>query len=157
MTSRSIHQWLTEYGESHKNKVNKLIHWICVPGIFLTIVGLLWSIPVPSYFAAVPYLNWATLTMVPVVLFYLQLSPRIALGMIAFSFACLGLVDWYDQLSLLGVWQTSTALFVVFWIMQFIGHHIEGKKPSFFEDLQFLLIGPAWVIGFLYRKVGIQY
>ena len=43
------------------------------------------------------------------------------------------------------------------WIGQFIGHKIEGEKPSFFEDLQFLLIGPAWLLGAIYQKLGIRY
>jgi uncharacterized membrane protein YGL010W len=55
------------------------------------------------------------------------------------------------------LWQVCLALFIVAWIFQFIGHKIEGKKPSFFKDLQFLLIGPAWLLSFIYQKVGIRY
>ena len=47
--------------------------------------------------------------------------------------------------------------FIIAWVGQFIGHKIEGQKPSFFEDLQFLLIGPAWLISFIYKKIGIKY
>ena len=49
------------------------------------------------------------------------------------------------------------AIFVLAWIGQFIGHKIEGEKPSFFEDLQFLLIGPDWLLGAIYQKLGIRY
>ena len=55
------------------------------------------------------------------------------------------------------VWRSALVVFVVAWIGQFIGHKIEGKKPSFLQDLQFLLIGPAWLLGFIYRKLGIRY
>lgn len=157
MPPRTIHDWLESYGESHQNKVNKLIHWICVPGIFLTIAGLLWAIPVPAIIADLPYVNGATLTLVPVILFYARLSVKVAFGMALFSLACVALVAWYEQNGAWGLVATSTALFVAFWIMQFVGHKIEGKKPSFFEDLQFLLIGPAWVIGFTFRKLGVSY
>jgi uncharacterized membrane protein YGL010W len=51
----------------------------------------------------------------------------------------------------------SIAIFVVAWIGQFIGHKIEGKKPSFFDDLRFLLIGPLFVLGFLYRRFHVAY
>ena len=51
----------------------------------------------------------------------------------------------------------AAAVFVVAWIGQFIGHAIEGKKPSFFEDVKFLLVGPAWLLHFVYRRAGIRY
>ena len=157
MAQRNIHEWLEAYGESHQNKTNKLIHWICVPGIFLTIAGLLWAIPVPGSMAEVPYLNWGTLTLVPIILFYLRLSAKLAAGMTLFSAACVALVAWYAEQGPFGLAVTCLFFFVAFWILQFAGHKIEGKKPSFMEDLQFLLIGPAWVIGFTYRKLGIQF
>ena len=157
MASRTIHQWLDAYGESHQDPINKLIHWVCVPGIFLTIAGLLWTIPQPAFMESLPYLNWATITLVPITLFYLRLSPAVAAGMALFSLASVGLVHWYAKSGPAGLAETCSVAFVLFWILQFVGHKIEGKKPSFFEDLQFLLIGPAWVIGFTYRKLGIQY
>ncbi len=55
------------------------------------------------------------------------------------------------------VWRSALVVFVVAWIGQFIGHKIEGKKPSFLQDLQFLLIGPVWLLGFIYRNLGIRY
>lgn len=155
--SKSIEQWLTEYSESHQNPINKLIHWICVPGIFLTVVGFLWAIPKPGLLDGIWGVNWASVALAFVVVFYLRLSWRIAVGIVLFSLGCMGLVAWYEALELWGLWQSSAVLFVVFWVMQFVGHSIEGKKPSFVQDLQFLLIGPAWVIGFIYRKLGWRY
>lgn len=54
-------------------------------------------------------------------------------------------------------WIIYLAVFVITWIFQFIGHKIEGKKPSFLKDLQFLLIGPIWLLGFILKKTGIRY
>ena len=51
----------------------------------------------------------------------------------------------------------AAAVFIVAWIGQFIGHAIEGRKPSFFEDVKFLLVGPAWLLHFIYRRAGIPY
>lgn len=153
---RSAEEWFAEYGESHQNPTNKTIHWIAVPIIYATVVGLLWAVPQPAFMATIPWLNWAVVALVPTLLFYLALSFPLALGMVVLSVACL----WgWSVLERLGVpvWQTALGLFVLMWIFQFIGHYIEGKKPSFFKDLQFLLIGPAWVISFIYRKLGIRY
>ncbi|WP_369601113.1 Mpo1-like protein [Hahella sp. SMD15-11] len=148
-------EWMDAYGESHQNPVNKTIHWIAVPTIFTTVVGLLWAIPVPGFMAGIPGLNWATLAMALTALWYLRLSRTLALGMILFMVADVVLVAWYDSLNHWPVWQMSLVLFVVMWILQFIGHAVEGKRPSFFKDLQFLLIGPAWLMHFIYRKLGI--
>lgn len=153
---RSAEQWFAEYGESHQNPTNKTIHWIAVPVIYATVVGLLWAIPQPAFMADVSWLNWAVVALVPTLLFYLAMSFSLALGMAAISVVCLWGWSVVERLGI-SVWQTALALFVLMWILQFVGHHIEGKKPSFFKDLQFLLIGPAWVIGFIYRMLGIKY
>jgi uncharacterized membrane protein YGL010W len=51
----------------------------------------------------------------------------------------------------------SVAIFIIAWIGQFYGHNIEGKKPSFLKDIQFLLIGPMWLMSFIYKKWGINF
>jgi len=154
---RSVADWFGEYGASHANPTNKLLHWVCVPVIVLSIMGLLWSIPVPEAFAAVsPWLNWATLAALLALIYYLALSVRLAIG-IALSFVLMfAILNALDSLPF-PLWATSVVLFVVAWIGQFIGHAVEGKRPSFFKDLQFLMIGPLWLLGFVYRRLGIAY
>ena len=154
---RSVADWLSEYGESHRNPTNKLLHWICVPLIVLTLFGLLWSIPVPPLFATIsPWLNWATVFAGAALLYYLSLSPSLALG-ILFTFIALLLAT--QRLATLPwpLWLTSLSIFVVAWIGQFIGHAVEGKRPSFFKDVQFLLIGPLWLLAAAYRRMGLSY
>ncbi len=158
MSKKTPDQWFDEYGDSHQNKTNKLIHWICVPLIFLVILGLVWAIPVPTFFYELhPYLNWSTLASLFIVGFYLHLSPKLAIGLITFTIACYGIIAWYESLQVASLALTCTVLFIILWVFQFIGHHIEGKKPSFFKDIQFLMIGPAWLMGFIYRRLGINY
>lgn len=160
---RRIDQLLIEYGSSHQNTTNKKIHWICVPLIFLSVVGLIWSIPslfLQEILAAdgySPYANWATVLLVVVILYYLTLSVPIGIGMIIFSTICLVLVRQVERLNFAPVWQVFLVVFVLAWIGQFYGHKVEGKKPSFLKDLQFLLIGPAWLLHFVYKKLGIRY
>lgn len=153
---RTAAQWFSEYGESHQNATNKAIHWMAVPLIYATVIGLFWSIPQPQWMAEISWLNWALVALVPAMLFYLATSVPLGLGMMALSALCLWACSALAaaEQSVLG-W--SVGVFVLMWVFQFVGHHIEGKKPSFFKDVQFLLIGPAWVIGFLFRKLGIQY
>lgn len=150
---KTADQWLSQYGESHQNPTNKLIHWICIPAIMISLLGLLVSIPMPW---SIPHLNPATLFVAFAIGFYSLLSKRLMLGMAAIGASCYGAALALSGLSI-PLWITSLAIFVVAWIFQFVGHKIEGKKPSFFEDLQFLLIGPLWLLSFVYQKLGIRY
>jgi uncharacterized membrane protein YGL010W len=155
---KSADQWFAEYGESHHNPVNELIHWICIPAITLSLLGLLWSIPLPASWAPVSeYVNVATLFVALAMAFYLRLSPPLAIGMFVLASLFLGLIIGYGHAGWTSVWSVALGVFVVAWILQFVGHKLEGKKPAFFKDLQFLLIGPIWLLGFIYRRVGIPY
>lgn len=140
---KTIDQWLTEYSKDHQNPTNKKIHHICVPLIMLSLFGLLWSIPTPNLFTKVPFLNWATLLALGALIFYARLSMKATLFMLFNVLIQFTLIYQFAKTGLL--LQMSLGVFIVAWIGQFIGHKIEGQKPSFFEDLQFLLIGPLWV------------
>jgi uncharacterized membrane protein YGL010W len=157
---RKIDSLLSEYGESHQNSTNKAIHWICVPLIFFSVVGLIWSIPSgPVQFVlgeGNPYANWATITLILVIAYYITLSIWLTIGMALFGLLCIVVIQMIAATGL-QVWLVSIVVFVVAWIGQFYGHKIEGKKPSFFKDLQFLLIGPAWLMHFVYKQLGIPY
>lgn len=154
---KAVSKWLEAYGDSHQNATNKAIHWICVPLIVLSLVGLLWSIPVPDAFASIsPWLNWASVSLLAALIYYFFLSPSLGIGLLVFGVALLALTAWLDQLAT-PLWAISAAIFIAAWIGQFIGHILEGKKPSFFEDLQFLLIGPMWLLAFVYRQLKIPF
>ncbi len=154
---RTINQWLDEYGISHRHPLNKLLHWLCVPVIVLCVFGLLLSLPSPALFSDIsPQLNWATLAAVLGLIYYTALSPMLALGMVPVLFAMFWLLQLAATLPW-PLWQTSLAAFVIAWIGQFIGHAIEGARPSFFKDLQFLLIGPLWLLSFVYQRLGLRW
>ena len=140
---RNVDRLFARYGESHRNPTNKAIHWVCVPLITWSVLALLWAwSPIAAY------------VLIGIALvFYAWLSPVIAIGMLGVSVVLL------YPLTLLGpnTLAVAVAVFVLAWIGQFIGHKIEGKKPSFLEDIKFLLIGPAWLLAHVYRRVGIAY
>jgi uncharacterized membrane protein YGL010W len=153
---RTINDWLSEYGESHQNPTNKLVHWICVPAIFFSIVGLFYGIKLGVEVMPGLELNVAMVLLALAVLYYLRLSPALSVGMLLFSAFCLFLAQQIEATGPV-LWQVCVAIFVLAWIGQFWGHKVEGKKPSFFKDLQFLLIGPAWLMSFIYGKLGVRY
>jgi len=175
---KTIHDWFNAYGESHQNPTNKIIHWICIPLIFWSIIALLSLIP-HSYLEFFDnsilnkFSHWGTVVIFLGLIFYLRLSFKIFLGMLIFSICVL--IDIYYTVFLFdlnrywGIFNgitissstfllyVSMFIFIFAWILQFIGHKIEGKKPSFFEDIQFLLIGPAWLLGFIYKQFKIKF
>ncbi|MGH8371975.1 MAG: DUF962 domain-containing protein [Gammaproteobacteria bacterium] len=153
---RSIQSWLDEYGESHRNPVNKRLHWVCVPLIVLSVLGLLWSIPVPAGWATHSHFNWGIALIALALIYYYVLAWRLALGMTLVMLVMIAVVQAASQLSV-ALWLLSLIVFVIAWIGQFIGHKVEGKKPSFFKDIQFLLIGPLWLLAFVYRRAGLSY
>lgn len=143
-TPRAIDVLLARYGESHRNPVNELIHIVCIPAIVFSLLGILWAIhPV------VPLLVVAV-----ALVYYSKLSRTFALGMAVMAGAMLVLLALLPDGTVL---PTSIGVFVAAWIGQFVGHHIEGKKPSFFDDLRFLLIGPLFVLSILYRRIRLAW
>jgi len=92
-----------------------------------------------------------------VLIYYVSLSIPLGFGMFLFGLLCLFLVRLINDANIAPLWMISLIIFVVAWIGQFYGHKVEGKKPSFLKDIQFLLIGPAWLMHFIYRKLGISY
>ena len=158
MPRKSADQWFAEYGESHQHHANELIHWICVPLIFFSVLGFVWSIPVPGEWEpAVPWFNWSLVAIALATLFYAWLSPTLAVGMLVFMTLCQTVHLRLEMRAPWPVWKICLVIFVLAWIGQFIGHKIEGKKPSFLKDLLFLLIGPAWLLSKVYRMVGLKY
>jgi len=141
---RQIDMLLDRYSESHLNHTNELIHMVCVPLIVFSLLGMVWWLHPLAALAVV----------IAALAYYIQLSRPFALGMLAMSLLMLALLYAMPPLTVL---PASIAIFVLAWIGQFIGHQIEGKKPSFLDDLRFLLIGPLFVLGFLYRRLRVAY
>ncbi len=153
---RSVNDWFGSYSADHQNPVNRQIHWICVPAILWAVIAFLWLIPVPASIGR-PGL-WCGLVMVGALAFYWRLSRPLGAAMFA-AFVLLALLTefLFRRLGSNDLFWVAVAVFAVAWVGQFIGHLIEGRRPSFFTDLQYLLIGPAWLMGKLMRRVGLAY
>ena len=138
---KTFEQWMQEYGVSHQNPTNQLIHKICVPLIMFSVIGLLYS------FSTIIALIVVVLSLA----FYASLNLKYFAGMLIQSILMLALIKYIDQ-SVGHLLLVSIIIFIISWVFQFIGHKIEGKKPSFMQDLAFLLIGPLWVLRFFYKN-----
>jgi uncharacterized membrane protein YGL010W len=143
-TPRAIDVLLARYGESHRNPVNELIHIVCIPAIVFSLLGILWALH-PAV---------ALLVVVAALAYYVTLSRTFALGMGVMAGTMLLVLAMLPDGTVL---PTSIGVFVAAWLGQFVGHHIEGKKPSFFDDLRFLLIGPLFVLSILYRRIRVAW
>lgn len=151
---RPVERWFSNYSNDHRDATNQWIHVICVPLILWSVVALLWVIPVPAVLGRDG--AWAGLAMAAAAIFYYRLSRPLGLVM-AIKLVALGFITHllFGALGATNLLWLAIGVFVIAWIGQFIGHRYEGKKPSFFTDLVYLLIGPAWVMGKLMRRLRI--
>lgn len=153
---RPVDQLLGSYSEDHRNPTNQRVHWVCVPLIVWTVFALLWVVPVPPAIGK-PGL-WAGLAMAGALGYYLRLSRPLAAAVFA-VFVLYAAFTWWLHLAIgaTALLWSAVAVFVLAWIGQFVGHQIEGRRPSFLTDLQYLLIGPLWLVSKLFRRFGIAY
>lgn len=162
--SRPVDVYFDKYSESHQNHTNEIIHWICVPSIVFSLFGLIWAIPFP-YLEFLGkyngYVNWASFLIAFAIYYYYKLSPVLSYFMLLlimfFSAGIVSLEKMHTTQGWPQMWQVCLGIFIIAWIGQFIGHKIEGKKPSFFDDVKFLLIGPIWLMHFILKKAKIKY
>lgn len=155
-SARPIERYFSSYSGDHRNATNQSIHVVAVPAILWSVVALLWCIPVGGTWFRSGV--WAALAMFAAWMFYNRLSRPLGLGMLAVFFFCGCLCRLLEaNLGIAGLLATAVGVFVVAWIAQFIGHHIEGRRPSFLTDLVYLLIGPIWVLAKFYRRMSWRY
>lgn len=151
-----LHTLLENYSRDHENATNQAIHLVCVPLILWSVVAMIWTIPVPgSWFQPG---SFAGALMAALAAWYFRGSRPLGLGA-AVAFVLAGTLCWLiaGSIGMRGLLLVAILVFVGAWIGQFIGHRIEGKRPSFFTDLVYLLVGPAWTLSKLYRRFGIAY
>ena len=152
---KTAKEYFDEYAVSHQNETNQAIHYICVPLIFFSVIGLLMSIPTTFleniFNASNPLLeNWAVVVGLVISVFYLRLGFWYFTEMLFVILICIIANFWLGNF--VNLLYASLIIFVLAWIGQFYGHKVEGAKPSFLKDLEFLLIGPLWVIQKLGKK-----
>lgn len=152
---RTMQDWLDSYSADHQNPINQRLHWLCVPPIVWSAVALLWTIPVPARFLQPG--AWSVLVMVLAFAWYWKRSHRLGLALLlAFALLAVFTGFLFNRLGAVNLRWLALAVFVVAWIGQFVGHMFEGRRPSFFTDLSYLLVGPAWLMEKLLRRLGFK-
>jgi len=156
MPTRRALRLFEEYAQSHRNPLNLRVHWIAVPVIFFSTLGLLHAVPGmdASVYGIVQVID---LVLAAVLLYYASLSVGLAIGMGLFIVLCEWLIGELRFHAPWPLWAICSVLFAGAWTAQFLGHRVEGRKPSFLKDVQFLLVGPAWLLAKLYSRTGIPY
>ncbi|CAF1062113.1 unnamed protein product [Rotaria sordida] len=162
MPSEELIAWLDEYSQSHQNSINILIHKICVPTITITVIAMLWCLPIiPKNIRHIISIDQVglinpSLIIIPIIAFYWNLSSTLAITMTLLFLILIILLILLEK-NHVRIFRIALIIFILAWIGQFIGHEIEGKKPAFFKDLQFLLIGPLWTLTHAFKFMGIDY
>lgn len=150
----NVNEWNEEYAKYHKNKTNKIIHWICIPLIMFSLLGLLSLMTLFTYNSVAISALWFFIIFA--IGYYIKLSKSLALGMSIVSICFIYFIELINQNFINQKFEIFLGIFIISWIGQFIGHKIEGKKPAFVKDLQFLLIGPLWLLSYIYEKLDIK-
>lgn len=163
LPEKEVNILLAQYAETHQNAANQLIHWICIPLMLLSIIGLAWSVPFPHLGFLGKYngfVNWASFLIAFSGYYYYRLSPVLSYMMILLFFAVALVVVQMEKWSMAGgpaLWLICWVIFVLAWTGQFIGQKIEGKRPSLVQQLRFLLIGPVWLLEKFRIKLGLKW
>ena len=149
---RDIERWLGDYARDHQHPLNQAIHWVCVPLILWALIALLWTLPVPAALGRQG--AWAGFVLALLAIWYWRQSRPLG-ALMLLALVALGLLSHglYGLLGATALALLAAGVFVVAWIGQFIGHRIEGRRPSFLTDLRYLLIGPAWLMAKLMRRL----
>lgn len=149
--------WLERYAASHSNVTHPLIYWASVPMVVLGTVGLLWVLPIPDEFYEIsPLLNWGSAFLMATTVYYFIISLSIAIGMLPFVLGIAALQMWLAE-SQFAPLRVSLGLLVAGTIGLWLGHRNEKGLRPLLEDLQVMMIGPAWLLSVLYRRVGIPF
>jgi uncharacterized membrane protein YGL010W len=132
---------LAEYARHHQNPRNRLIHYICVPAIVFSVIGILVSIN----------FGVTLIAIATAILYYNRFGAKAAIRMGAVLIVML--MVWVTCMPSHHLASIALGIFVLAWTGQFAGHILEGSKPSFLEDLQYLFIGPLYVLAELKEKL----
>jgi hypothetical protein len=152
----SADHWLRQYGEDRPQASLTVLDWLCVPVIVTGLIGLLWSLPVPRSLGMTGVLNWGTLFLMATIVYYFIVSMALAVGSLPFVALVVVVVAWLDRFAA-PLWFISALAFAIAWTVQVLAYRLEGRKLRMIHDLQYLMIGPLWLLARIYRRFGIPY
>lgn len=150
-----IDGWLKLYEETHQDLTYPIIYWAAVPMVVVATVGVLWALPIPNaFFEISPLLNWGTAFLMSAAVYYFIISVSLAIGMLPFLLGVAGIQTWLVE-SDYQLLRVSIGLLIAGIIGLFMGHRNKGSLRPVVQDLQLMMIGPAWLLSVFYRRIGI--
>ena len=149
--------WLERYEANHRNLTYPWIYWAAVPMVVVGTVGLLWNMPIPSQFVEIsPLLNWGSAFLMVAAVYYFIISLSLAIGLLPFILGVASIQLWLQQ-SEFSPLRVTVGLLTAGIIGLWLGHRNEHGFRAMLEDLQTIMIGPAWLLSVIYRRVGIPF
>ena len=149
-----LEDWTKEFGQSHQNRLNQILHHIFVPLLTLSVLGILWSIPIPEFFSLVPYLNWATISCLIGLLFWLALDPKLAIVMLVQVIVMIWIINKVDNNPNIPLLFVSVFLLAISWGFQMVGHIIENTHLTLGKNIKFMLVAPIWILRSMIKGKG---
>ena len=152
-----IDGWLKHYEDTHQDLTYPAIYWAAVPMVVVGTVGVLWTLPIPDgFFEISPLLNWGSAFLMSAAVYYFIISVSLAIGMLPFVLGVAGIQAWLEQSDFTPL-RVSLGLLVAGIIGLFMGHRNKSSLRPVLQDLQLMMIGPAWLLSVLYRRIGIPF
>jgi len=147
--------WLQRYADSHGELSNPALYWAAVPMVVLGGVGLLWIVPIPEEYARIsPLLNWGSTFLMAATVYYFIISVSLAIGMLPFVIGVAAFQTWL-AMSDFSPLRVSAGLLLAGTLGLWVGRRRQWSPGPVFRDLQMVMIGPAWLLSVLYRRIGI--
>ena len=147
--------WLERYGRSHDDITHPVTYWASVPLVVVGTVGLLWTVPVPDEFYQIsPFLNWGSALLMATAVYYFIISLSIAIGMLPFVLGVASCQVWLENSDYVPL-RVSLGLLLGGIIGLWLGRQRQWSVWPVLQDLQLMMIGPAWLLSVLYRRIGI--
>lgn len=151
------HSWLDRYESNHLDLTYPWVYWAAVPMVVLGTVGLLWDLPIPVQFYEIsPLLNWGSAFLMVTAVYYFIISLSLAIGLLPFVLGVAFAQLWLQQSEFTPL-RVSLGLLAAGMIGVWLGHRNKKGLGAIVEDLQTIMIGPAWLLSVIYRRLGIPY
>ena len=145
----SLDALLDDYEQSHRHPTNIAIHWVAEPIAIVALMALAASIPLPVGTALWPFLAI-------LMIYFARLSRPIALAFVPVIIVFIALIHFIDTMLTAPTWVWAVPTFSIAWVSLLIGHKIEGRVPSVFQNPNLIVIGPAWLMRRIFRKLGLK-
>ena len=147
--------WLEHYEKTHRDLSYPAVYWTAVLMTVLGVIGLLWSLPIPEeFFEISPLLNWGSAFLMATAVYYFIISIPLAIGLLPFVLGVAWLQLWLEQSDYSPI-HVCAGLLAAGMIGLWLGHHRQRSIRAVLQDLQLIMIGPAWLMSVLYRRIGI--